>query len=89
MFGFKDKEKKHSGNKDKTPAEMTESIVDDNTKEAQQESQIPPITWREIKYLKKARYNEIKDKFKINCIKQGKSMQEVLLNFIKETAKQK
>jgi len=63
MFGFKDKDNKHTGDKEKTPAEMTATTVEDNSSEAQEEVKIPPITWREIKYLKKAKYHEVKDNF--------------------------
>ena len=62
MFGKKKKDEIHTGNKEKTPAEMTATTVDGAKEET--EVTVPPITWREIKYLKKANYEQTKNKFK-------------------------
>lgn len=68
MFGFK--------NKDEVKVEDTETTItvkkdtevstdtDVTTDGETQEMQVPPITSREIKYLKRARYDKIHDKFK-------------------------
>ena len=46
-----------------TPADITAATVDTNSSEEQEDIQIPPITWREIKHLKKAKYDQTNNKF--------------------------
>jgi len=64
MFNFKGKEKENTDNKEITPSEITAITVDQNSSDEQEEVKIPPITWREIKYLRRAKYDKIKDNFK-------------------------
>ena len=66
MFGRKKKdsgETTYKGGKNKTPSEITATTVDDNSSE-ESEVTVPPITWKEIKHLKRAKYDTIKDNFK-------------------------
>ena len=65
MFGKKKDQEDtatYEDTKEVSPADITATTVDKNSSE-EDEVQIPPITWREIKALRKAKYDQTNTKF--------------------------
>ena len=66
MFGKKkdqDKKATYEDTKEVSPADVTATTVDKNSSDEPEEVQVPPITWKEIKALKRARYDQTNNKF--------------------------
>jgi len=61
MFGHKEKEKKEIT--PATPADITATTVDKVDVE-EEEMQVPPITWKEIRNLKRSNYDKVRNKYK-------------------------